>query len=115
LCEEIIEDIFSAGNFGRKDQTYQESGLMVSNHGKDGVKKSKLGYAFNVSSQAVKHHHPIAVKCKILYPVFFVYRLGRYFVLMMFGKKKSLLETVPIANKRRKLYSKLNVFEVEEK
>jgi hypothetical protein len=115
LCEEIIEDIFSGGNFGRKDTAYLESGLMVSNHGKDGVKKSKLRYALEVADAAVKHHHTAVQRHKILYPVFFVYRLVRYFVLMLFGKKKSILETVPMANKRRKLYSRLNVFEVEEK
>ena len=115
LCEEVIEDIFTGGNFGRKDKTYSESGIMVSNHAKDGTKKSKLRVALSVVHSSVKYHHPVAIKFKILYPVFAIYRLFRYFILMLFGKKQSILKTLPTANKRRELYSKLEVFEVEEK
>lgn len=114
LCSEIIEDIFTGGNFGRKDRAYNSSLIMVSNHGKDGTKKSKFALVWEVTKNSVKNNHPKASKIKTLYPFLFAYRLLRYSVLAILGKKASISATIKNADKRKKLYSKLNVFESEE-
>ncbi len=114
LAEEVIEDILTGGNFGRKDEVYSTSGTMVSNHAKDGVRKGKLGNVLAVLKETVYYHYPITKKVKILYPFFAIYKLLRYFFLMLMGKRPSIAKTLPTATKRRDLYSKMKVFEVEE-
>lgn len=114
LCQELLEDILSGGNFGRKDATRQASGLMVSNAGKDGTRRSKLYYLWKTFHTSVREHYPICKKCGIFYLVFYPLRGIRYLFRMLTGKRESLIKAIPQANQRRTLYGQLQIFEVEE-
>ncbi len=112
LCEEIILDILTAGNFGNKDKTYRYSGILVTDN-KNGVAESKLKSLFKVLNDTIYSKYPVVKKYKILYPFIFIWRFIRYFFLMLFGKRKSPNKLLPIAEKRKQLYKKLKIFEEE--
>ena len=59
LCREVLEDIFAGGNFGRKDTTRAASAHMVSDSGKSGTKRSKLGNLLMILYRAVRERHPL--------------------------------------------------------
>ena len=111
VCEEILEDILSGGNFGKKDTVRKASGLMVSNRGKDGTTHKKSYYLLKTLSASVHETHPVTKKHKILFPVFFVYKAARHLVLIALGKRVSFSKSIPQATKRKQLYDKLHIFE----
>lgn len=114
LCADLMEDILSGGNFGRKDATRQSSSLMISNAGKDGVRRSKLYYLWRTFHNSVGELYPICKKCGIFYLVFYPLRCIRYLFRILTGKRESLIKAIPQANQRRTLYGQLHIFEVEE-
>lgn len=114
LLSELMEDIFAGGNFGKKDKKRAKSGTMISNRGKDGTKKGKLYYLYKTLVSSTYEVYPITKKYKILRPFVDFYRVLRYGVLRIFGKKTSLLSTIPLAEKRKNIYKKLHIFEVKE-
>lgn len=113
LCREVLEDIFAGGNFGRKDTTRAASAHMVSDSGKSGTKRSKLGNLLMILYRAVRERHPVVEKYPVLYLVFYPIRAVRYLFLMLIGKRGSLIKAVPQATQRRELYRKLRIFEEE--
>jgi hypothetical protein len=113
LAESIMEDILSGGNFGQKDSVRKASAVMVSNRGKDGTKHGKLYYLAKTLLAGVYEIHPITKKHKILVPVFFLYKAVRHIVLMLLGKRVSFSKSIPQATKRKQLYDKLHIFEVQ--
>lgn len=113
ISEALIEDILVGGNFGKKEKLRSESGIMISNRGKNGIGKSKVYYLHKHLKSSVKKKYPLVNKYKILFPFAYFYRGIRYFILSCFGKRTSLAKTVPLADKRRALYSKLHIFEVQ--
>ena len=112
LCEEVINDVLSAGNFGNKDKAYKYSGIMVTDN-KNGVGKSKLKTLFSVLNDTIYSTYPIVKKYKILYPFIFIWRFIRYFFLMLFGKRHNPKKLSNIAERRKELYKKLKIFEEE--
>ncbi|MEE0945227.1 MAG: nucleotidyltransferase family protein [Acutalibacteraceae bacterium] len=114
LLSLTMEDILSGGNFGRKDKERGRVGILVSDRGKSGTKRSKLYYICSAVSKAVKQKHPIVNKIKILFPVLFAYRSLRYILLSAFGIRDSYIKLIPQAEKRKALYSKFHIFEVTE-
>lgn len=109
LCNGILEDILSGGNFGQKDATRQASGLMTAD-----TQRSKLSGLFKIFHLSVKAHYPICQKCALFYIVFYPVRGLRYFWMILTGKRESIIKAIPQADQRRMLYGQLNIFEVEE-
>ena len=114
LLKELIEDILSGGNFGKKDKKRGKSGMMISDRGKSGTKKGKLYYINKTLVDTTYTLYPISKKHKILLPFINFYRIVRYFILRLFGKRTSLLSAIPLAEKRKALYSHLHIFEVKD-
>lgn len=114
LLEELLEDIFSGGNFGKKDKKRGESGMMVSNRGKDGTGKGKLYYLYKTLVDSTYTLFPTTKKCKLLLPFVVFYRVMRYVFLRCIGKRTSLIRAIPLAEKRKKLYNHLHIFEVND-
>lgn len=112
LCEELINDILHAGNFGNKDKAYRYSGILVTDN-KNGVGKSKIKTVLNVLNNTIYSKYPAVKKYKILYPFIFIWRFIRYFFLMLFGKRHNVQKLGNIAEKRKELYKKLKIFEEE--
>lgn len=116
LSKQLIEDILFGGNFGKKDsQSRQLQARMISNRGKSGINRRTLFGNFVCSvNESVKNHWPKARKNPVIIPVGWVYfgvvklsnRLG-------ITTAKSIRSTISDASKRKKLYNKLGIFEME--
>ena len=109
LCDEIIFDIMSLGTFGRKNAERSAAGRMTVKSGK----KGKIVSAIHTLHRTMRTACPILQKVPILYPFCFVYRVLKYLVLALFGKKKSVLKISAQADERNKIYNKLHIFEVK--
>lgn len=112
LLNELLEDILSGGNFGKKDKKRAKSGMMISDRGKSGIGKGKLYYLIKALNDSSYSLYPITKKYKILLIFVNFYRVLRYAVLRCFGKRTSIIGAIPMAKKRKSLYSRLHIFEV---
>ena len=112
LCEQLLEDILSGGNFGVKDSRREISGAMISHRGKRGVSGSKLSNLFETMAASVKQQNPKAQNNPLIFAAHFSYRLGRYAVRVATGKKASVLDANTQADQRKKVYKQLKIFEV---
>ena len=110
----LMEDIFSGGNFGKKDKKRVKSGMMISNRGKDGTQKGKFYYLYKALINSTYAAYPITKKYKILRLFMDFYRVLRYGFLRLLGKRTSLLSAIPLAEKRKQLYNHLHIFEVKD-
>ncbi len=109
LCDDIIFDIMSLGTFGRKNEERRAAGRMTVKSGK----KGKLAAMLHTLHNTMHTTCPILGKVPILYPFCFVYRIIKYLVLSVLGKKKSILKISAEADSRNKIYDKLHIFEVK--
>ena len=113
ICHQIINDIFAGGNFGKKDQLRSKSGMMVSNHGKDGTSHSKAYYLYNTLHTSSAEHKPQVRNNKILWFMEDARRGCLYLARMLKGQRASLIKMMPEADKRKKLYDEFHLFETE--
>lgn len=114
ICEEIMCDILQSGNFGNKDEQYHQSGLLVSENGKDSMEKSTFSVLFSKLDSAVKMHWPWLKKWKILLPFAYIVFTIKYYFKVLTGKRPSLTSLMPEANRRKTLYKKLEIYEDTE-
>lgn len=113
LCREVMNDVLTGGNFGRKDKVRAKSGMMISEHGKNGTKRGKLSNLFWTLHHSTATVFPVVKKCPLLYPVFDIYRAILYLVRTAKGERSSLAKLVPAANQRKSVYDRLRLFETE--
>ena len=113
LCEKIINDIFSLGNFGVKDMGRSRSGSLISEHGKNGIENCAKSYLWRQFNMSIKIRHKSLKKCKLTYPVFFVYEFFRYFFDVMRGRRPRIKTMLSGAKERKEIYEKLHIFETE--
>lgn len=116
LCENIICDIFSAGNFGQKDEKRYEESLMMSG-GKTGGRKSVLVQFFSSLNRIVRQNWGITKKLKFLLPIGWIFFGGRYIIRMLMGKRPKihLAEAKTEAEKRMEIYDKLKLYEKDKR
>lgn len=114
ICREVMNDSFSLGNFGLKNEERAFSGYFISNHGKSGTKNGKLVSLAKTLRDTMFSTYPILRKCILLYPFIFVWRIVKYLFLMALGKKLSLVKLNSYANERKKLYQKFELFDAEK-
>lgn len=113
LCHDIMNDVLTGGNFGRKDRTRARSGMMISEHGKSGTSRGKLSNLFWTLHHSTPIIFPIVKKCPLLYPFLDSYRALLYLVKTAKGERVSLAKLVPVANKRKSVYDRLHLFEID--
>lgn len=113
-CDEVIYDILTGGNFGQKDNVRSKSGMLISEHGKSGTKHGAIYNLSHALHKAVLLQYPIVEKIWILYPFIYLYKAVRFLFLSMIGKRPSLIKIAPEASKRKSIYDKLHVFEIEK-
>lgn len=116
LAEAIVNDIFIGGNFGKKSQQREYEGLMISNHGKNGVKHSRLRQGFDSINLIVCTRWPIVKKLPFLYPFGWIFSGVRYLFRVLFKKRKliDLANVYKNSGNRKKLYEQLQLFETEK-
>lgn len=116
FCRELMEDVLSGGNFGKKDSSRGYQGLMISDRGKDGLQKAPFVQALYSLSALAKNRYHIIQRVPVLLPfgwlLICLRRIGKIFrkelsipKLSGFGKKVS---------RRKKLYCQFKLFEKEE-
>lgn len=113
LCKDVMNDVLTGGNFGRKNRLRSKSGVMIMERSNSGKKHGKLVNLFLIIHQGIPKRHPIVKKFPILYPVFDCYRILLYFVRMLKGERTSIIKLLPAANQRKSVYDRLHLFETE--
>lgn len=111
LCADIIDDVFALGNFGRKDKARSISGGMISKKAKN---QGKFKSLFLTVCNSVHYMYPITIKYPILFPFLFVWRILKYVVPMILGKKPSIFKASSLANDRNNIYNQFKLFDTEE-
>lgn len=111
LCSAVLLDILTGGNFGRKDRERSKSGMMISEHGKDGMSHGSAYNLWKTLHQSTCSKYPIVQRVKVLHPILDAYRAMLYLGKIVCGKRPSLLKMVPLAQERRSVYERLQIFE----
>lgn len=111
FCDDIIEDVFALGNFGRKDKARSISGGMISKKAKN---QGKFKSLFLTVCDSVHYMYPITIKYPILFPFLFMWRILKYVAPMILGKKPSIFKASALANDRRNIYNQFRLFDTEE-
>ncbi len=113
LLEQMLLDIFNAGNFGEKDEDRIFARNFLTNRSKGGVDDTPMWkQALLSANEIVRLHWPVADKAAVLFPIGWVFFGTRYFVRMMLGKRRKVDvgRVVRSANERRPLYQQFELF-----
>lgn len=113
LCRDVMNDVLTGGNFGRKDRLRSKSGVMIIERSRNGKKHSKLVNLFLIIHYGIPKRYPIVKKIPILYPVFDCYRILLYLIRTLKGERTSVIKLLPEANKRKSVYDRLHLFETD--
>lgn len=113
LCRELMEDLFAAGNFGRKDQERMRAGNMLPEYGQADSQKGKLAKLTDTLRQSSVRIKPELKNKPVRLFFYMVYRVFRYVALFCSGKRANLLKAASYADERRSVYEKLRMFETE--
>ena len=114
LAEQLMEDILTGGNFGRKDSNRSMQTLMISDRGKSGVGNVRMLTQLRKSGNNIIYTKwPNARNNKLLLPAGWVYFGGRRVIRELTGKRKKtqISNIVSGASSRRKLYKQLHLYE----
>ena len=114
LKDAILGDILQGGNFGRKDPKRSASKIMISNHGKDGVGRSKAYYLYDTLHQSTLEQYPFAKKSKLFGFLIDCGRALRYLVGAATGNRYSLRSLAKDADSRTDIYRQLEIFETRK-
>ena len=115
LTREVIRDIFTGGNFGRKQEGRVYETYLISSRGKDGVgRRNMFQQAIRSVNEMVYTHWPLAKRMKFLLPAGWAYYCTRYLIRIAMGKRAPihLRELGERARERRNVYEKFGLYEV---
>lgn len=108
----LMEDIFIAGNFGKKAQSRYFESLYIASETQAVQSKSKFGrFATKINDILYKKHKWLK-KAPYLLPLFWIVYGSKYCVRMIFGKRKVLIsnDIMNAAEKRNDIYMGFNLF-----
>lgn len=114
LVDDIMKDILSGGNFGRKDVSRSLQTMLISDRGKNGVGNTSMTVqAVRSANSIVRHHWPKAKNLPILLPAGWAYFGGRRIFRELTGKrnKTNITQLVEDSSERRSLYAQLHLYE----
>ena len=114
LCQLLMEDILSGGNFGRKDQDRARSLSMLPNWETDERKEGKLKLLCRTLRYSALRHRPQYENKPICLFFSMCGRAIRYVCLYISGKRPNLLKAASHADTRRNIYKQLHLFETEK-
>ena len=114
-ADELLEDILSGGNFGRKDKQRSYEGMFIADRDTGDMSRGRLIQIFSSLNNIVDSHWRAAKTCPLLYPIGWVYFSLRYLIRVLLGKRKmNLVNIYQKSGQRREKYEKLRVFKPEE-
>ena len=116
LCDAIMEEILTGGNFGAKDRNRADQAMAISNRGKDGFRKPPLVQLVLSLNRASVNQFPILKRWTVLKPFGWIMLACRRCFRVLRGSRKlpDLDNMLGEAANRRKLYQQLHLFEMEE-
>lgn len=117
LCDGLISDIFSSGNFGQKNEDRGHESLLLSGESEQGSKLvSMLSSAFRSANSIVYSNWNFVRKVRILLPVGWLFFGCRYVFRSLKGQRPKirLKNIIDEAGKRQEFYLKLKLFESEQ-
>lgn len=114
LCQALMEDILSGGNFGHKDKNRARSLNMLPNWETEERNSGKLKLLYRtLRGSALKKNPKLEGK-----PIRLFFAMGgraiRYVFLYLGGKRPNLLKAASHADTRRSIYEQLHLFESEK-
>ncbi len=115
LLENLMSDILSGGNFGNKDNNRYREIKYISDYDRQTVdKKSILFQLANTMNRKIRSEYPFIDKHNILLPIGWIAEGGKYFGLLITGKRKSKGTSAMLneAAKRKEIYSQMELFEI---
>lgn len=115
LLTDLMEDVLTGGNFGKKDRQRSRSGMMISNAASGGTSRSRLYYLSRTLTDLIKATHPSVNRFPVLYPVFAISIIWQYFIKVLRGERLPIGVLAAKADERKSIYSQLQLFEVTEK
>ena len=114
-ADELLNDILSGGNFGRKDRQRAFERLLICDRDSGDVKKPRIAQMFRSLNRIVDSHWKCAKKFPLLYPIGWIFFPARFFIRMLFGKRKlNVIDTYKKSGERKKKYSKIKAYDPEE-
>ena len=104
----MIEEILRAGSIHNKNNTEESSSFFVD---ESGTKSSMRVFISKINSLA-RRKFPITKQLPFLLPIFWLYIPMRYWLRSLVGKRrrKSLLRTIAVTKRRKRLYRALKLF-----
>ena len=117
LVDSLIEDVLSAGNFGRKDSATKSIESMLISRGKENLSESGMrSHMVKHVNELIYRRWPSSQKNKMLLLVGWMYFGGRRIWREMTGKirKTNIKKVINSAEKRSELYRQLSLFKSEE-
>ncbi len=112
-AEEIIIDVFQNGNFGKKANLKAGSQIMVVKDSKKATVFAKMKSMLNLLNATNRTFYPILNKLPWLYPFIMLWRILRYAVLVLGGKRESLHKASHYADDRSKLLKNFKLYQVD--
>ena len=115
--EAVMEDIMNGGNFGKKDLNRYREIKYISNRGERTVdNKNVVDQVFGTLNQKTCSDYPWIKKHKVFLPIGWAAEGGRYLALLITGKRKSKGTSAMLreAAKRKEIYSKMELFRINE-
>lgn len=110
----FLNKIFEGGNFGNKISYNSGFNLMTTIDGKRSNIITKIKALINVLNETNHRIYPILNKIPALYPFIMLWRVLRYLVLMLLGKRESLLKVYKHAENRSIQFEEFELFVVDE-
>ena len=114
LARAVIRDVFTGGNFGRKQEGRVYETYLISSRGKDGVgRRNMFQQAVRSVNEMVCTNWPLTKRVKILLPAGWAYYCTRYLIRIATGKRAPLhlRELGERARERRNVYGKFGLYE----
>ena len=112
--DSLLNDILSGGNFGTKDMNRYREIKYISNRGESTVNSGGvLKQGFNTLNKKVCSNYKMIDKYRVLLPFGYIVEGGKYLGLLLSGKRKTsgTKQMLKEAAKRKKVYSRLQLFE----
>lgn len=110
LSDDIFDMVINLGNFGRKNPKRQKDYSIESVNGERLNMRQRIIVMFKALNRTNKKMYPILNKAPYLYPFIMVWRVLKYLVLSLAGKKTSLKERMNFADERAQLFEKFEIY-----
>jgi hypothetical protein len=113
LIEDVIADILSGGNFGKKDMNRYREIKYISNRNERTVdSKGMVSQVFLTLNQKVRKDYKVIGKHAVLLPLGWVAEGGKYLGYLVSGQRKNTdtSKMLAEASKRKSIYSKMDLF-----